>query len=366
MYLSEFLKRTNKWPRHYVHIFLVVTSAISGWIFSNTGIPLAWLIGPLITVVLCILGGMENLMIPVWFRRGALIVIGAALGLKITPDMGKAMMDHLGLMLTTTLIMIMFSLVTAWMLHRKQKVEQVTAIFSSIPGGLSEMISLGQSQGGNLQIISMFHSIRVMMIVLLNPFLITLLPLQTGGGMISVAALNQIVLAILPTIGIIGLGAVGAFLARRIKIPSPYLLGSLSVVALLSLTSFETGTPYTFSDILMNTAQLIFGISIGGEWKRAEVIKNRVMFFYGFMYNMLLWLFSIVVAAALAYFTGIPFTTWLLAAAPGGLAEMSVTALEIGADALFVTSFQLFRIVFIVTIFSFCIRWYLKGTAAKA
>ncbi|MCG6199622.1 AbrB family transcriptional regulator, partial [Anoxybacillus sp. LAT_38] len=38
--------------------------------------------------------------------------------------------------------------------------------------GLSEMATIGREQGGNLQIISLFHSIRIVTVVFVTPFVV--------------------------------------------------------------------------------------------------------------------------------------------------------------------------------------------------
>lgn len=52
--------------------------------------------------------------------------------------------------------------------------------------------------------------------------------------------------------------------------------------------------------------------------------------------------------------------TNLLAVAPGGIAEMSLTAMTIGADPLLVSAFQLFRVLFVLSLFSLGVRTWLK------
>lgn len=52
--------------------------------------------------------------------------------------------------------------------------------------------------------------------------------------------------------------------------------------------------------------------------------------------------------------------TNLLAVAPGGLAETSLTAMTMEADPLLVSAFQLFRVLFVLSLFSFGERAWLK------
>ncbi len=59
---------------------------------------------------------------------------------------------------------------------------------------------------------------------------------------------------------------------------------------------------------------------------------------------------TLVFAMALAQVTGLPVVALVLAFSPGGLAEMSLIAIAIGADAAFVATHHVVRIFMIVVI----------------
>ncbi len=341
---------------------LLVTTA-AGELFYLIHSPLPWLLGPLLVTVVFILLGFDKLWIPSFFRKGGLAVVGVVLGLRITPDIWQTMTEHIGQMLLATFFTLLIGMLNAWIMHRVHRTDLTTSIFSNIPGGLSEMVTLGQSQGGNIQIISMFHSIRIIVIVMLTPFLVTFLshqsvsPNLTGGDQ---------VLGPWVTIGLIALAVAGAFLATKLRIPAAFLLGPLFVAALLSVNAVFPGGAHSLTDFIVNAAQIAIGVSVGVEFKRDEVLQYRKLFVAGFIHSLLLSVLSITLAVLLAYTSEIHLYTSILATAPGGIAEMSLTALAIGADPVLVTAFQLFRVLFIVTIFSSCIRWYIrKHTSQK-
>jgi membrane AbrB-like protein len=282
--------------------------------------------------------------------------------MRITRDIWETMADHLGMMLVATIVTILFGLMQAWALHKLYEVDVTTSIFSNIPGGLSEMVTIGREQGGNLQIISMFHSIRIVTVVFVTPYVVTmlshkpnLLPVQTGSqvvGWVQAAAL-------------LAAGALGAVAAARLKIPAPYFLGPLLTASVVSFAlsftdgSVGTATP-ALSGLIVKGAQLLIGAGIGIEFKREEIRTYRRLFVVALAASLLLTTLTFTLALLLSYATGIDLLTGMLATAAGGAAEMSLTALAIGADPLLVTAFQLFRVMFIVTVFSFSVRWFLK------
>ena len=54
------------------------------------------------------------------------------------------------------------------------------------------------------------------------------------------------------------------------------------------------------------------------------------------------------------------FATAFLSTAPGGLAEMGITALTVGADISTMTAYQLVRLLFIMLVFPYLAKWLVR------
>ncbi|MBH0333707.1 AbrB family transcriptional regulator [Brevibacillus brevis] len=331
-------------------LFTLLLGSLGGLLFATIHSPLPWLLGALVTTVICNMLGVKNLWIPSWFRQAGLTVIGITLGLRMTSEIVDTMMGHVGLMLITTILTILISLVNAWIFYKICRVDGITAIFSNIPGGLSEMVSVGQMAGGNQQVITIFHSIRAISVVLCTPYLV----LPTHAAIQT--ATTEHVLGIGQTVMILVAGLIGALIASRCYIPAPFLLGALLVTALISMNTSLVGESPALPSILVQGAQIFIGVSIGLGFKREDIVKNRRFFLFGLMHSLFLFVMVIVLAIGISYVTATDIVTAILATVPGGLAEMSLTALATGADPLLVTAFHLFRLVLVLTLFSFGAR----------
>ncbi|MED3500903.1 AbrB family transcriptional regulator [Brevibacillus agri] len=346
-------------------LLTLLLGSAGGWLFAEVlHSPLPWLIGSLLATVAATMLGVQKLWIPGWFRQAGLIVIGISLGLRMTPDIWQTMTDHIGLMLIATLLTVLISLLNAWIFYKMGKVDRVTAIFSNIPGGLSEMVTIGQSVGGNQQVISIFHSIRAVTIVLCTPFLISWL--FDGHASSVVLSTGGHVLEWLPTILLVTASLIGALVATRCSIPAPYLLGPLLIAALVSLNTPWTGENPALAGGLVKAAQVWIGVSIGLGFRKENIRKQKRFFLLGAIHSLLLFGMVTAMAVGLAYFADMEVATSILATAPGGIAEMSLTAMSIGADPLLVTAFQLFRVLFVLTLFSFGGRSWGKRHRAEA
>lgn len=324
--------------------------AAGGWLFALVHSPLPWMIGSLVATVAATMLGSKNLWIPGWFRQAGLIVIGISLGLRMTPSIWQTMTDHIGLMLIATLFTVLLSLFNAWLFYKIGKVDRITAIFSNIPGGLSEMVSIGQSIGGNQQIISIFHSIRAVMIVLCIPFLISGISGNHSSTTGMLASGQQ--LAWLPTVLLVIASSLAALLAARCRVPAPYLLGPLLIAAIVSLNNPSGNANPLLAGELVKAAQVMIGVSIGLGFRKEEVRQQKRFFLFAVMHALLLFAIVTAMAAGMTYLADMELATGILATAPGGIAEMSLTAMTIGADPLLVTAFQLFRVLFVLTLFS--------------
>lgn len=258
-------------------LLTLLLGSVGGWLFAEVlHSPLPWLIGSLLATVAATMLGVQKLWIPGWFRQAGLIVIGISLGLRMTPDIWQTMTDHIGLMLIATLLTVLISLLNAWIFYKMGKVDRVTAIFSNIPGGLSEMVTIGQSVGGNQQVISIFHSIRAVTIVLCTPFLISWL--FDGHASSVVLSTGGHVLEWLPTILLVTASLIGALVATRCSIPAPYLLGPLLIAALVSLNTPWTGENPALAGGLVKAAQVWIGVSIGLGFRKENIRKKKAFF----------------------------------------------------------------------------------------
>ncbi len=148
-----------------------------------------------------------------------------------------------------------------------------------------------------------------------------------------------------------------ARLAQKINIPAAALLGSIFGVTLLSLF---TDFAYFPREIKIFSTGLI-GAYIGCRIYREDLRQIRTigrpvafMVLAMFTYNLLMSLF-------LQRITSLDFKTAFLAMAPGGIVDMSLVALDLGAKAPAVSAIQMLRLITVVALTPFAI----KGNLAR-
>jgi membrane AbrB-like protein len=141
------------------------------------------------------------------------------------------------------------------------------------------------------------------------------------------------------------IAAAAGWLARKIRVPTAYMMGPLLVTIALTVSDV------TFSSVpgvLTNAAQVLLGCALGARFDRSFLAgAPRFMTALGVSVGIMLGL-ALLVGAAIAWGSGAYLGSALLAAAPGGIAEMSITAKVLRIGVAFVTAAHVVRYMIVV------------------
>jgi membrane AbrB-like protein len=123
-------------------------------------------------------------------------------------------------------------------------------------------------------------------------------------------------------------------------------------------------TPFTLPEVLLIASQLLLGIHMG-MMVDPKRLTNLKRYGSGAIFScIILIISSISLAVILMWLFPIGLGTAFLSTAPGGIAEMGLTAQAIGADLSIVTGFQLFRIFFILFLVPPMVMWVFRRRRA--
>jgi membrane AbrB-like protein len=98
---------------------------------------------------------------------------------------------------------------------------------------------------------------------------------------------------------------------------------------------------------MMNFAQLMFGLVLGARYERAFFARYKLFVPFALLNSVFILIASVVVAALLARLFNLPVATMIISTAPGGLAEMTMTAQALRISVPLVVAFHLFRVVMV-------------------
>ena len=305
-------------------------------------VPLPWMLGPLLATALCGVAGVP-LRASNRLRNGGQWVIGIALGLYFTPAVLALIVRLAPAIALGVAWALLLGHVFQWFLRRSNGVDRATAWFAAAIGGASEMAVLAERHGGRVDRVAAAHALRVLLVVLIVPLGLQfsgvqgLDPAPPAGGAVQPGGLAAL----------LALTALGIAVLHRLRAPNPFVLGALAVTVVLTAAGIELSALPAWAS---PAAQLFIGIALGTRFTPAFVQAAPRWLGSVAAGTLLMLAASALAGWALARAVGIHPATAVLATAPGGIAEMAITAKVLQLGVPVVTAFQVVRYVAVLTL----------------
>lgn len=314
-----------------------------GALFYLLNLPLPWMLGALFATMAASIANAPILG-PARLRPAVVAVIGVLLGSRFTPELVADASVWLGTLSVLMVYVVAVALVVVPFYRFAGGFDWVTAYFAGMPGGLSEMIEIGEASGAKPAPIILAHSLRIVVTIALIAFWFRIVEGHEVGA--SLAAADG-PLTWLDAVLLLASAVVGSLLGNRLRFPAPTFLGPLLVSAVLHLSGLTESAP---PSLLINTAQVLLGTVLGCRF--LGISARTIIPAAALAFGATLLTFALAVAAGLAmwHLAGITPDQALLALAPGGLTEMGLIALSINADVAFVALHHVVRILFVIVL----------------
>jgi len=321
-------------------VSVLVTLVVAGFAagaFEWMNLPLPWMIGPLFTVAALRMLGFDLRALP-GGRQAGQWAIGTALGLYFTPLTVKQLAGNAPLVVVVAVSALMFGVCCAFVMLRWARVDPQTAFFASLPGGASEMATIAERFDARLDRIAAAHSMRVMMVVSIVPFALTyagvrgddFYPSPAGG--VDWFRFPWLVAA----------GLAGAGLLMLLRVANAWVLGPLLGVGLMTALEVPLST---LPGPIVNTGQLLIGCSLGSRFS-PEFFRAAPRFMtVAALSSVLSMLLAFALALLLDSFSVVSLSSLSLATAPGGVAEMAITAKVLQLGVPLVTACHALRVI---------------------
>jgi membrane AbrB-like protein len=316
-------------------------SLCGGALFNALRVPLPWMLGPLFFVGFAGINSVRVSDVRGGLRAGQLI-IGCGLGLYFTPEVSRQLLEFGGYIVAAALFGILTGVLSSRVLYRLSGVDPTTAFFASLPGGAADMAILAERVGARFDQVTLCHSLRVLLAVSIVPIAVTM----TGAsGDSTYATLTSVVVPAGLAVLIAGGCAVG-WLFMKMGLPNPWMFG-----ALLSSMGFTLGgvSLSALPSVLTVAAQILIGWSLGSRFKPSLRSESRRLIKGILTSGLCTLLLSALAGILIALLIGESIPAMILATAPGGLAEMCITAKVLRLGVPLVTAFQVTRLVIVIT-----------------
>lgn len=318
----------------------IIVGLIGGYVALCVDLPLPWLIGSISVVATYqVISGVAET--PKWLRQVGQLLLGAAIGLHFSPSAAHHASALAELIIGMAVFSVGCALVMAAVVRRVTHLDPATAFFACIPGGISEMAVLADRFGGKASIVTVFQSIRLMMVVFLVPTVV----LVATGEMPEVDDVLVENVFNFRVFLLMGASLSASVLFQRIKVPNSWFIGPLLVGTAFSLFDFgSTLVPRGSVEV----GQVLIGCALGSRFERRLLGRMGRLLPVSVVVSLVMvaLLAALSIIASIVY--DVNFIKILLGSAPGGIAEMGIIAKATSSNVAVVTSFHLIRLVFVL------------------
>ena len=216
------------------------------------------------------------------------------------------------------------------------------------------MTLLAERHGARTDLVAAAHSVRLVIVVVSVPFAMQWA--QSHWGLqVDARLLPGPRVAQWPGLFWLALAtAAGAGFMVVVKRTNPWFMGPLLMSMVLTLSGVEWSA---IPNDLSNAAQLVIGVSLGVRFRR-EFIHTAPQWLLSVAGGTFLMMaLSLGFGLLMAWLTGLHPATLILGTAPGGIAEMAITAKVLQLGVPVVTAFQVCRLVAVLLMVGPLFQW---------
>lgn len=323
------------------HLYAFVVAGIGVLAFKMMQLPLPWLLGPIFACLIAAMAGVPMRGVKM-INDAMRTILGVAVGATFTTTLLASMVGMWPTLLMIPVMTSCIGVVGVLYFQRLWGFNFATSYYSSMPGGLQDMLVFGEEAGGDVRALSLIHATRVMVIVVVLPFLLKWAwdaDLSNPPGA-PVASIVPAELALM-----VFCGLAGWQMAKRAGMFGATILGPLLLAAAFAMAGILNHRPPAEA---IWAAQFFIGMSVGSKYAGVTMAEVRTDVTAGLGFCVILLVLTIIFVEVIHVAGFAPPMETILAFAPGGQAELTVLALIVGADMAFVVAHHVLRIFVVI------------------
>lgn len=319
---------------------LVAATVVATLLLGRLGLPSPALFAGLAVGLVDALVARRAVRLPSSAGLAGQAVVGVTIGTLVQVSTLAALGEHWLPVLAVTVGTLALSLGTGWLLGRHRDVDAVTGAFALVAGGASGLVVIARQLGADERVVAVVQYVRVLLVVLSLPVVLNVVfdvrAVGSAGGGAAGNPWTGVALVLV-------CGLAGPWLGRRAHLPAATLLGPLLLTAAFSLSGVTAGAQVP--DLLQQVAYALIGLQIGLRFTRSSLAAVARVLPAAFVLIVVGVAGSAALGVALSRATGLPALDTYLATTPGGLYAVLAAAVGSGADATFVLSVQVLRLL---------------------
>lgn len=314
----------------------LAVGAAGAALFWLIGFPAAVLTGPATAVSLATILGMRT-AVPPMLRDAVFVAIGITIGSTVTPEVVETAIAW-----PVSLMMLGVTLIGALILAQQTLMrgfgfDRMTALMCATPGHLSYILGMSADVAADIRRVALVQTVRVLMLTLLVPVLISLWGVKGTGRLADKGAIAPLALG-----GLFVLAVATGLLLKRLRVPAPLLIGAMTVSALGHGTGVTPGAVPAWITV---TAFVCMGALIGTRFRGFGPRELAGALSAGLVTTLIACAVAAMGALVASRIIGLSPAALLLAFAPGGVEVMAALAVETGLEPALVAAHHVFRLL---------------------
>lgn len=320
-------------------IATLTAAILAGWFLDNAGMPLGWLVGAMLAMMAASLARLPAVQ-PVAAMPYVKASVGTMLGASIPTGLLQSLASWWPSLLCMFAVMMIGGALNYGLLRRIFGFRNMDAALCAMPGGISEMILLGEQSGADQRRVAIVHAMRIALSILIIPVLAGLVFGITVG---SSGDLPPVHMSLADWLWFAFCVLTGVAAERCARLPVPLILVPLFVSTTLHLTGLSA---FHVPPAVAVAIQVMIGINVGARFLGISLYSLAHVALAACSVVAIQMVLAVVAALTLASAGRWDALALMLAYAPGGLAEMSLIAVTMGREVAFVAFHHILRVLF--------------------
>lgn len=284
--------------------------------------------------------------------------LGVMLGTYVDSGSLSSLADDWVAVAAVSVGTLVLSVAAGMVLARTTELDEPTGTLGMVAGGASGIVAMADDLGADVRLVAFMQYLRVLVVVLSIPLLVAV---AFPGGESGVAPDDGPVLGgALDWVLVAAVGLAGAVGGRVARVPAANLLGPLLLAGTIALAwPGELEVP----PLLREVAFVLIGLEVGLRFT-VEAVKAMGRLLVPVLAAIVfLIVTAFLMAFGLAATTSATLLDSYLATTPGGLYAVLAVAFGKGADTTFVVGVQVLRLLALVILAPFVVRWVVRRVA---
>jgi len=250
------------------------------------------------------------------------------------------------------------SVAAGLLLTRTTQVDGPTGTLGMVAGGASGIVAMADELDADVRLVAFMQYLRVLVVVLTIPVVVAFgFPgaergVEVDDGPLFAGAGDWVLT--------VAVAFIGGWAGRRTRLPAATLLGPLLLAGAIALLATDA---LTVPPLAREVAFALIGLEVGLRFT-AETLRAM-----GRLLGPVVLAIVALMAGSFLFAIGLTATTSAsllesyLATTPGGLYAVLAVAFSAGADTTFVVGVQTLRLLSLVILAPFVVRWVVRRVA---